>query len=56
MASTSRLYNALNDFLHQCDIVWYDWSLLPQDLTMVVVPAPHPRDGLKVRFESVAAT
>jgi hypothetical protein len=24
MASTSRLYNALNDFLRQCDIVWQD--------------------------------
>jgi len=25
----------------------YDWSLLPQDLT---IPSPHPKDGLKVRF------
>jgi hypothetical protein len=24
MAPTSRLYNALNDFLRQCDIVWQD--------------------------------
>jgi hypothetical protein len=24
MASTSRLYNALNDFLRQCDIAWQD--------------------------------
>ena len=24
MASTSRLYNALNKFLRQCDIVWRD--------------------------------
>ncbi|WP_088889099.1 cytochrome P450 [Leptolyngbya ohadii] len=31
----------------------YDWTLLPQDLTMVVVPTPKPKDGLKVRFESL---
>lgn len=29
----------------------YDWSLLPQDLTLVTVPTPHPKDGLKVRFD-----
>lgn len=30
----------------------YVWTLLPdQDLTMVVVPTPHPRDNLRVRFE-----
>ncbi|NER19347.1 MAG: cytochrome P450 [Symploca sp. SIO1B1] len=29
----------------------YQWELLPeQDLTMMVVPTPHPRDGLKVNF------
>ncbi len=29
----------------------YDWSLLPQDLTLVTtIPTPHPKDGLKVRF------
>lgn len=27
------------------------WELLPdQDLTLVTVPTPHPRDGLKVKF------
>lgn len=31
----------------------YEWELLPnQDLTMVVVPTPHPRDGLKVQFRT----
>lgn len=39
----------------------YDWSLLPQDLTLVTVPTPHPKDGLQVRFyrqplQGVAAT
>jgi len=28
----------------------YDWSLLPQDLTLVTVPTPHPKEGLKVQF------
>ncbi|MEL6903343.1 MAG: cytochrome P450 [Cyanobacteria bacterium J06606_4] len=29
----------------------YQWTLLPdQDLSMVVVPTPHPRDNLKVVF------
>lgn len=29
----------------------YHWQLLPdQDLNMVMVPTPHPRDGLKVAF------
>ena len=29
----------------------YRWELLPnQDLSMVVIPTPHPRDLLKVRF------
>lgn len=28
------------------------WELLPnQDLSMTVVPTPHPRDGLKVKFK-----
>ncbi len=32
----------------------YQWTLTPgQDLSMVVVPTPKPRDGLKVRFEKV---
>ena len=28
----------------------YQWELLPQDLSLVTVPTPHPRDGLKVSF------
>ncbi|MGE5659794.1 MAG: cytochrome P450 [Actinomycetota bacterium] len=29
----------------------YDWELLPhQDLTLVAVPTPHPRDGLQVKI------
>jgi cytochrome P450 len=29
----------------------YRWELLPnQDLSLIKVPTPHPRDGLKVRF------
>ncbi len=29
----------------------YQWELLPeQDLSLVAVPTPHPRDGLKVKF------
>jgi retinoid hydroxylase len=29
----------------------YDWELLPdQDLSMVTIPTPHPRDLLKVKF------
>lgn len=32
----------------------YRWELLPdQDLSMVVVPTPKPRDGLKVHFSSL---
>ncbi|MEO0867187.1 MAG: cytochrome P450 [Cyanobacteria bacterium J06642_11] len=31
----------------------YSWDLLPdQDLSMVVVPTPHPRDNLRVTFQS----
>ncbi|MBT9313582.1 cytochrome P450 [Leptothoe kymatousa] len=33
----------------------YQWDLLPdQDLSMVIVPTPHPRDNLKVRFQTYA--
>jgi len=29
----------------------YQWELLPeQDLTLLTIPTPHPRDGLKVKF------
>ncbi len=29
----------------------YHWELLPeQDLSLITVPTPHPRDGLKVKF------
>jgi cytochrome P450 len=28
----------------------YEWKLLPQDLEMVTIPTPRPRDGLKVEF------
>lgn len=29
----------------------YRWELLPeQDLSLITVPTPHPRDGLKVKF------
>lgn len=29
----------------------YKWELLPkQDLSLVAVPTPHPRDGLKVKL------
>jgi retinoid hydroxylase len=29
----------------------YDWQLLPdQDLGMITIPTPHPRDGLRVNF------
>jgi retinoid hydroxylase len=29
----------------------YDWELRPdQDLTLVTIPTPHPKDGLKVQF------
>jgi retinoid hydroxylase len=30
---------------------WYDWELLPdQNLNLIAVPTPHPKDGLKVKF------
>jgi retinoid hydroxylase len=33
----------------------YDWMLLPdQNLEMVTIPTPHPRDGLKVKFKAIA--
>ena len=28
----------------------YEWELLPQNLEQVVIPTPHPRDGLRVKF------
>jgi len=29
----------------------YEWELLPeQNLEMVKIPTPHPRDGLQVNF------
>jgi cytochrome P450 len=32
----------------------YEWELLPdQNLHMVMVPTPHPRDGLRVNFRSL---
>ncbi|XQQ06378.1 MAG: cytochrome P450 [Leptolyngbya sp. IPPAS B-1204] len=32
----------------------YTWELLPdQDLTLVTIPTPHPKDGLKVRFKKM---
>ena len=35
----------------------YTWELLPdQDLSLVTVPTPHPRDNLKVRFTQIAAS
>lgn len=34
----------------------YDWELLPnQDLSMVLVPTPHPRDLLKVKFRQLSS-
>jgi retinoid hydroxylase len=30
---------------------WYDWELLPdQNLSLITIPTPHPKDGLKVKF------
>ncbi len=32
----------------------YQWELLPdQNLDLVTVPTPHPKDGLKVRFQPI---
>ncbi|WP_263975692.1 cytochrome P450 [Leptolyngbya sp. 7M] len=32
----------------------YTWELRPdQDLTLVTIPTPHPKDGLKVRFKKM---
>ena len=31
----------------------YDWQLLPQDLELIATPTPHPRDGLKVKFQQL---
>lgn len=36
MAPTSRLYNALNDFLRQCDIVWQDARYLQTLCWMII--------------------
>jgi cytochrome P450 len=33
----------------------YEWELLPQNLEMLVVPTPHPRDGLQVKFRRIEA-
>jgi retinoid hydroxylase len=31
----------------------FDWELLPnQDLDLTVIPTPHPRDGLQVKFRT----
>ena len=31
-----------------------DWQLLPdQDLSLITIPTPHPRDGLKVTLTSL---
>ncbi|MBD1909445.1 MULTISPECIES: cytochrome P450 [unclassified Leptolyngbya] len=36
---------------------YYTWELLPdQDLSMVVMPTPHPRDNLRVTFRSLTKT
>jgi retinoid hydroxylase len=35
----------------------FDWQLLPgQDLSLVVIPTPKPKDGLQVRFRQHSAT
>ena len=35
----------------------YDWELLPhQNLQMISIPAPHPKDGLKVNFRKLHTT
>ncbi len=35
----------------------YEWELLPQqNLDMIMIPTPHPRDGLQVKFRRTAAT
>lgn len=37
-----------------CLLRGYTWELLPdQDLSMITVPTPHPRDGLKVKVRSL---
>ena len=34
----------------------YSWELLPnQNLTLDPIPTLHPRDGLKVKFQKLAA-
>jgi retinoid hydroxylase len=33
----------------------YQWELLPdQDLSLIVIPTPKPKDGLKIRFEKLS--
>jgi retinoid hydroxylase len=35
----------------------YQWTLLPnQNLELIVIPTPSPRDGLKVNFQRVQNT
>ena len=35
----------------------YQWDLLPdQNLDLVTVPTPHPKDGLKVSFRRISET
>ena len=37
--------------LFAAHLTGYNWQLIPgQDLTFTILPNPHPRDGLKVRF------
>ncbi|MEG4851529.1 cytochrome P450 [Microcoleus sp. B5-D4] len=32
----------------------YEWDLLPdQDLNLITIPMPHPRDGLRVKFRRI---
>lgn len=34
----------------------WQWALLPdQDLSRVVIPTPHPRDGLRATFSALEA-
>lgn len=35
----------------------YEWELVPeQNLDMIMVPTPHPRDGLQVKFRQLVST
>lgn len=32
----------------------YEWELLPdQNLDLIMTPTPHPRDGLRVKFQQL---